>query len=231
MSLSMKYDAINTVIFLPAGGSQRVRQRFVSALEVSPGHRVLELGCGTGQVTALLLAAGAEVVAIDPLAAMLEGARRRARGATIIEGDLFDTEIPGPFDRVVLSFVLHNFDANGRTEALRLSARALAPGGQVGILDWAVPPGRARATLWRRFLTRLEPSSEAAEVTDADLERKHLGGEAPNVSAILDGALHTDVRAAGLEVRSRLAVANGRAQVLIAHPHDDVGRTSLRNTP
>jgi ubiquinone/menaquinone biosynthesis C-methylase UbiE len=220
MSLAVKYDAINTAIFLPAGGSQRVRQRFVSALDVSPGHRVVELGCGTGQVTALLLAAGADVVALDPLAAMLEGARRRAPGATIIEGDLFDVEIPGPFDRVVLSFVLHNFDADGRMEALRRSARALASGGQVGILDWALPTGRIRASLWRRFLTRLEPSSTPVEVTDADLELKYLGGEAPNVSAVLDGAIRTDVRAAGLEVRSCLAVANGRAQIVIAHPQD-----------
>jgi ubiquinone/menaquinone biosynthesis C-methylase UbiE len=216
MSLSVKYDAINTAIFLPAGGSRRVRQRFVSALDVSPGHRVLELGCGTGQVTALLVAAGAEVVAIDPLPAMLEGARRRAPAATLMEGDLFDVEIPGHFDRVALSFVLHNFDTTGRREVLRLSGRALASGGQVGILDWAVPSGRIWASSWRRFLTRLEPSSDALEVADADLERRYLGGASPNVGAVLDGALGRDVRAAGLDLRSRLSLANDRAQVLIA---------------
>lgn len=221
MSLSTKYDAINTAIFLPAGGSRRVRQRFVSTLDVSPGHRVLELGCGTGQVTSLLLAAGAEVVAIDPLPAMLEGARRRAPGATLIEADLFDVEIPGHFDRVVLSFVLHNFDVNARREALRLSGRALASGGQVGILDWAVPSGPVWASAWRRFLTRLEPSSDDVEVADVDLELRYLGGEAPNVSAVLDGALDTDIRAAGLDVRSRLSLANGRAQVLIAGPQNN----------
>jgi hypothetical protein len=174
-------------------------------------------------VTALLVAAGAEVVAIDPLPAMLEGARRRAPSATIIEGDLFDVEIPGHFDRVVLSFVLHNFDTNGRMEVLRLSERALASGGQVGVLDWAVPSGRIRASLWRRFLTRLEPSSAPVEVTDADLERKYLGGEAPNVSAVLDGALPIDIRAAGLDVRS----SPGRRQR--SRPDHDRSSTGRRH--
>jgi ubiquinone/menaquinone biosynthesis C-methylase UbiE len=221
MSLSRKYDVLNTAIFLPAGGSRRVRQSFVSALDVAPGHRVLELGCGTGQVTALLVATGAEVVAIDPLPAMLDGARRRAPGATIIERDLFDMEIPGHFDRVVLSFVLHNFDANGRREALRRSGHVLTAGGQVGILDWAVPSGRISASLWRRYLTRLEPSSEDVVLTDTDPERRYLAGEAPNVGAVLDGALGMDLRVAGLDVRSRRTVANGRAQILIADPQED----------
>jgi ubiquinone/menaquinone biosynthesis C-methylase UbiE len=220
MPLAAKYDALNTAIFLPAGGSRRVRQRFVADLEVAPGQRILEFGCGTGQVTALLAASGGEVLAIDPLDAMLEGARRRAPGATFIEGDLFDTEIAGEFDRVVLSFVLHNFTTDDRREALLRSARALAPGGRVGVLDWAVPSGRIRGTLWRRFLTRLEPSStemEAeTEVTEPDLERKYLAGEAPNVTDVLDGALTTDIAAAGLRILPRRPVANGRAEILIA---------------
>lgn len=221
MSVSVKYDVLNTAIFLPSGGSRRVRQRFVSALDVSPSDRVLELGCGTGQVTALLVAAGAEVVAIDALPAMLEGARRRAPGATFIEADLLDLEITGHFDRVVLSFVLHNFDSDRRRDALRLSRRVLAPGGQIGVLDWAVPSGRISAALWRRFLAHLEPSSHDAEAPSTGLKRQHLGRISTSVNAVLDGALPTDIRAAALDMRRRLSVANGRAQILIAGRQDD----------
>lgn len=78
MQVANAYDAVNAAIFLPSGGSRRVRQSLVNALEIRPGHRVLELGCGTGQVTARLLAAGADVVAVDALPSMLIGARRRA---------------------------------------------------------------------------------------------------------------------------------------------------------
>lgn len=98
MTLAIKYVALHTALFLSSGGSRRVRQHLVDALEVAAGHRVLELGCGTGQVTALLVAAGAEVVAVDAVPGMLDGARRRAPGATFIQGDVFDVEVADRFD-------------------------------------------------------------------------------------------------------------------------------------
>jgi len=107
----------------------------VGALDVRPGQRVLELGCGTGQVTAELLAGGADVVAVDALPAMLDGARRRAPGATYVHGDVLLAELGGGYHRVVLSFLLHNFDQNSRVRLLRRAAAALAGGGRVGILD------------------------------------------------------------------------------------------------
>lgn len=220
MLLATKYDMLNTVIFLPAGGSQRVRRRFVDALDVRPGHRVLELGCGTGQVTALLAARGAEVVAVDALAAMMDGARRRVPSARFVEGDILDVDISDGYDRVVLSFVLHNFDAAGRTEVLRRSAVALADGGLVGILDWALPSGKRRADLWRRFLTRVEPSKGDDESTPIDgndaMQRKYLEGSAPNVLGVLEGKLDGEIDAVGLTVRDRRHIANQRAQMLIA---------------
>jgi SAM-dependent methyltransferase len=167
----------------------------VDALEVTAGQRVLDLGCGTGQVTARLLAAGAEVVAVDALPEMLAGARRRASAATLVCGDVNDTDVGGGFDRVVLSFVLHNFDATGRVRLLRRAATALTPGGRIGVLDWALPTGRPRRALWRRFLTALEPS--------------------PTVPELLNGDLDSDIAAAGLQILHRRPVAGGRAQLLI----------------
>jgi ubiquinone/menaquinone biosynthesis C-methylase UbiE len=192
--LATRYDALNTAIF-PVGGSRRLRQRLVDVLAVRAQQRALELGCGTGQVTARLLAAGAEVVAVDALPEMLAGARRRAPGATFIKGDVLDVDVGGDYDRIVLSFVLHNLDAAGRVRLLRRAAAALAPDGRVGVLEWAVPPGRLRADAWRRLLTRLEPS--------------------PTVTDMLDGALHHDITAAGLHVDGHRFAAGGRAQILV----------------
>jgi hypothetical protein len=95
----------------------------------------------------------------------------------------------------VLSFLLHNFDADGRVQLLRRAVAALAPGGRVGVLEWALPYGRLRANIWRRFLTVLEPS--------------------PTVPELLDGALDTDIAAAGLHVLRHELAAGGRTRILI----------------
>lgn len=194
LSLGTTYDLINTAIFLPSGGSGRLRQKLVDALELVPGDRVLELGCGSGQVTARLVEAGARVVAVDALAPMLDAARRRAPRATFIHGDALSVEVGDGFHRVVLSFVLHNFDAAGRRRMLQRAADALAAGGSVGVLEWALPAVRGARTLWRGFLHRLEPS--------------------PSVADILDGALDDDFAAAGLAVKTRRRAALGRAQIV-----------------
>lgn len=195
MKPATAYDAINHAIFWPWGGSGRLRQHLVDALALRPGDRVLELGCGTGQVTARLLAAGASVVAVDALPAMLERAAARAPQATYVLGDAVTTVVGADFDCVVLSFVLHNFDREGRTKLLRRSAAALAPGGHIGILDWSLPEGRRRAALWRRFVRALEPSTTAAEV--------------------LNGTLRADIAAADMAVVAERSAAGGRAQILL----------------
>lgn len=194
------YDAINTALFAPTGGSRRLRRQLVESLAVRPGDRALELGCGTGQVTAELLLAGAAVVAVDELPSVLDAARRRAPGATYVAGDLVGVDaarLAGGegFDEVVLSFVLHNFDGPGRVAVLGQAAGALGRGGRVGVLEWAVPAGPLGGA-WRRFLHVLEPSEAVGDV--------------------LDGALDADLVAAGLRVEARRSVAAGRAQVLVA---------------
>lgn len=167
----------------------------MSFLDVRRGQRVLELGCGTGQVTVELLAAGAAVVAVDRLPAMLEAARRRAPAAAFVEGDVTDVALDGPFDVVVLSFLLHSFDAEDRRALLRRCASVLAPAGHIGILDWSSPRDRRRASLWRRFITRLEPS--------------------PTAQDVVDGALRLDLAAEALTLERSRPVAGHRAEVLV----------------
>jgi ubiquinone/menaquinone biosynthesis C-methylase UbiE len=156
MRLATAYDLVNTAIFLPAGGSRRLRRSFVRHLGVKPSERVLELGCGTGQVTAELIATGAS-------------ARVRAPAATFVDGDIAAGAPEGPFDVGVLSFVLHSFDGPGRVKLLHSTAGSLAPGGRIGILDWSSPTSKLRARLWRRFLHRLEPSPNVDDLLDGAL--------------------------------------------------------------
>lgn len=198
MAIARKYDAVNAAIFLSAGGSNRLRRAFVSFVDVRAGDRVLELGCGTGQVTAALVDAGASVVAVDRLPEMLEAARRRAPAATFVEADVSSLTSDDRFDVVVLSFLLHSFDASARRALLRRSAAALVPGGRVGILDWSCPRGRVRGSLWSRFIARLEPSPTAAEV--------------------VQGAIRSDLAAEGLKITRTQSAAGHRAEMFVAEP-------------
>lgn len=115
--------------------------------------------------------------------------------AELVQGDIFETDVGTGYDRVILSFVLHNFDAEGRVRLLRRAGEALVPGGRAGVLDWALPPGRRRAALWRRVLAAIEPS--------------------PTVSDLLDGALETDVALSGLRAVRHEPVPGGRSQLLV----------------
>ena len=52
-------------------------------LAPQPGERILDLGCGDGQLTAKLVAAGATVVGVDASSAMVEGARSKGIDARV----------------------------------------------------------------------------------------------------------------------------------------------------
>jgi SAM-dependent methyltransferase len=84
----------------------------VELLEIKPGERVLEIGCGNGIATGLALAAGAEVVAVDRSAKMVEACWKRnadVAGLEVLEGE-FETLDLGRFDKafaVNVDFPLH----------------------------------------------------------------------------------------------------------------------------
>ncbi|GAA2962867.1 Methyltransferase domain-containing protein [Actinokineospora diospyrosa] len=77
------------------------------AERLTPGSRVLDLGCGSGLPTARqLLAAGLSVVGVDESPVMLELAREQAPGADYRLGDLRELDGLGEFDAVVAFFAL-----------------------------------------------------------------------------------------------------------------------------
>lgn len=155
------FDGVVRAVFGPFGGIRRLRERALDRLEIAPGTRVLELGCGTGGITTMLLARGADVLAIDGSGAMLARARRRAPRARFAWARIETFDPAERFDLVLCAFVLHELAREPRTHALVTAARALAPGGTLAILDHAVPSAPGFARLWRAFLLGLEPPSVA----------------------------------------------------------------------
>ena len=93
-----------------------------------PGERILDLGCGTGHLTAQIAAAGAEVIGIDKSAAMLEEARKQYPDLRFEQADATDFAFDAPFDAIFSNAVLHwVLDAE---RAVACIARALKPGGR-----------------------------------------------------------------------------------------------------
>ena len=100
----------------------------VETLDTQAGERVLDLGCGTGQLSAQIAAAGAEVVGIDLSAEMIEAAREEFPGLSFVVGDARDFSFAEPFDAVFSNAALHW--VKPPEEALACIAACLGQGGR-----------------------------------------------------------------------------------------------------
>ena len=121
----------------------------VRELGLTREHRLLDLGCGTGQLAAALTE-DREVVGVDPAGAMLEVARRRPGGerVTWIEGDARALDLGRRFDLVLLTG--HAFQVfltpEDQLAVLRTIARHLTPRGRF-LFDSRNPTARE----WRKW--------------------------------------------------------------------------------
>ena len=100
----------------------------IELLAPQAGERVLDVGCGTGQLTAEIARAGAEVVGIDNSPAMIEQARGNFPGLRFEVADVTGMLYREEFDAVFSNAVLHWVrEADAAAGAI---ARALKPGGR-----------------------------------------------------------------------------------------------------
>jgi len=119
-------------------GGDRARKALLDQAAIQTGHRVLDIGCGTGVLVTLIkrLHSDVDVVGLDPDPKALIRARRKAeRAAVQIQLDQgYSDELPYPdasFDRVLSSFMLHHLQADEKESTLREVRRVLKPGGSL----------------------------------------------------------------------------------------------------
>ena len=130
------YDLLTRVL-----GMGKVYDTLVAQAELADGLRVLEIGCGTGNVTVRAKRAhpGTDLTGLDPDPLALARAQRKARGLTGIRFERgFAQELPysdGEFDRVLSSMMLHHLDEDVKAAALAEVHRVLRPGGRLHIVD------------------------------------------------------------------------------------------------
>ena len=141
-------------------GVEAVHGKLIRQAAISSGHRVLEIGCGTGNLAILAnrLNPAAEVVGIDPDPKALARARRKAqRSRASLQFDPgFSEELPYPdasFDRVLSAFMLHHVHPDAKLLAIREARRVLKPGGSLHLVDFE--EGQHRADGFHGFLASI----------------------------------------------------------------------------
>ena len=123
------------------------------ALEAAPGARVLDLGAGTGKLTATLVEMGADVIAVEPDLAMLTELRRALPKVRAIRGGAEAIPLPdSSVDAVLAGNAMHWFDMDTAGPEI---ARVLELGGPLAGL-WNVMDDRVE---WVAELARVSGSA------------------------------------------------------------------------
>lgn len=208
-----KYERIYGRDFISPGGAETARE-FIAMLELSPGQRVLDAGCGLGGAAFLMASEwGVTVEGVDLSTNMIEMASERCKalgldGQVILRhGNLMTLDTNCHFDAVYSRDVLLHVEDKPGLFAVLL--RALKPGGRLLITDYCRDAGslsqafesyvRARGY----FLTTLEEygrmlgdagfervqaidlTSRFAEIHARELERlEHSGESAEELSEL-----------------------------------------------
>ncbi len=134
------YDAMNRVFTMGLDGRWR---KLAAAAVVTPGDRVLDAACGTGDLAIAAHDAGGKVTGLDFSERMLERARRKSSRIEWIQGDALALPFDdGSFDAATIGFGIRNVD--DLDAGLRELARVVRPGGRLAVLEITRPRGVLR---------------------------------------------------------------------------------------
>jgi trans-aconitate methyltransferase len=100
----------------------------IDLLDPHSGERILDLGCGTGHLTAQIAERGAEVIGLDSSVSMIAQARQNHPKLTFVLGDARTFEPGSAFDAVFSNAALHWIKEPSPVAAT--VAHALKPGGR-----------------------------------------------------------------------------------------------------
>jgi SAM-dependent methyltransferase len=161
---------------------QAILDDLIALTGVQPGDRVLEIGCGTGQITVPLAERGLCITALEPgpdLATVARSKLAEYPGAVVVERRFEDYDLPQePFDLVVSATAFHWVDP-----AIRVTkaARALNPGGYLAIIHthWGVGTHRdafgvRSQPCYERWDTETEPGFTQPVIADLPATRPEL---------------------------------------------------------
>jgi demethylmenaquinone methyltransferase/2-methoxy-6-polyprenyl-1,4-benzoquinol methylase len=148
--IAPRYDFATRVFSY--GMDRSWKQLGVQKASLPNGAMVLDLACGTGDFSQIVLQSlpGARVVAVDLTEQMLDVARRRSRTEVVCGNAMALPFDDGLFDCVFVGYGLRNFP--DLTTALGEIHRVTRPGGLMVSLDFFLPANRLLRTLYLGYL-------------------------------------------------------------------------------
>jgi len=169
------YDTVNAVAMRQGQWRPRLVER---ALGSGAPPRILDLGCGTGEMALAIarVSPGVKLIGVDGDADVLEraAAKARAEGIELELHEALADRVPLPdanVDCVVSTLMFHHLGPSVKRAALAQARRVLHPGGRLLVCD----VGRASDPLMRAALFAVQLLDGFANT------REHARGELPEI--------------------------------------------------
>jgi len=178
--------------------SEQLAGEFLDFSGLAAGSRGLDVGCGTGALTARLAErfGAAAVSAVDPSSSFVEAARERLPGVDVRRGSaeqlpFADDTFGGALGQLVVHFM------SDPVAGLREMARVTVPGGVVAACVWDHAGGRSPLSIFWRAALDLDPGARD-ESNMAGVREGHL-------AELFEAAGLRDITPVALTVRSTFA--------------------------
>jgi ubiquinone/menaquinone biosynthesis C-methylase UbiE len=201
ISWARYYDAVVAVMTL--GRARSMRRLTVDLARISSGESVLDVGCGTGDLTMLLrerVGTTGRVVGIDAAPEMITVAQRKSRRSRLKPEYLVAAveDLPfgdGTFDAAVSSLMLHHLPDELKPQALHEVSRVLKPGGRLLIVDLTHTHAHGRSLSLPMLLHRR--AHGRAHAPARRTPDTHTPTHRPSMAALLHSAEFTDIESGG----------------------------------
>ena len=205
-TIAPRYELVNRVMTF--GLDRGWRRRTVAALALPPGALVLELACGTGDLSRLGARCAYRMVGADLSAGMLAA---NDRAAPVVQADGYRLPFAaGTFDGLLCGYALRNFSDLPGT--LAEAARVVRPGGRLAVLEVDAPSSRLMRAGYDVWFTRAVPVlGGLLSDRDAYAYLPRSVDYLPPAAALRRLLLHAGISGVGIR-----PLAGGLSQLLVA---------------
>lgn len=149
-----RYDFLNDLLSL--GRTKAWRRVVTSIIGPKPGIKILDIAAGTGASTRPLVDAGADVIAVDFSAGMINVGKKRNKDIKFVQGDALNLPFEdNSFDVTTISFGLRN--TSNINLALKDALRVTKVGGRIVIAEFSHPSNFPFRKIYLNYLMKALP--------------------------------------------------------------------------